>query len=97
MENRIEFHPEWLSADPYCGAWASWNLNGDTIVEYIERDFTPSMWFWDKYFVDLYEPTDEEICMFDLQFGEGMYDKITGLSLKRVDRIIVVNIATKGE
>ena len=55
-----------------------WNI-------YIERDFTPSMWFWDKYFVDLDEPTDEEICMFDLQFGEGMYDKITGLSLYDYD------------
>ena len=86
MENRIEFYPEWREADVVdVVAWASWNLNGDTIVEYIERDFTPSMWFWDKYFVDLYEPTDEEICMFDLQFGEGMYDEITGLSLYDYD------------
>ena len=54
MENRIEFYPEWREGDTYgVVAWASWNLNGDIIVEYIERDFTPSMWFWDKYFVDL--------------------------------------------
>ena len=86
MENRIEFYPEWREGDSYgVVAWASWNLNGDTIVEYIERDFTPSMWFWDKYFVDLDEPTDEEICMFDLQFGEGMYNKITGHRLYDYD------------
>lgn len=54
MENRIEFYPEWREGDSHVVvAWASWNLNGDPIVEYIERDFTPSMWFWDKYFVDL--------------------------------------------
>lgn len=89
MENRIEFYPEWREGDSHgvvaWSSWASWNLNGDTIAVYIERDFTPCMWFWDKYFVDLYEPTDEEVCMFDLQFGEGMYDKITGLSLDDYD------------
>ena len=83
MENRIEFYPEWreLRTNAAARAWTSWVLNGDTIVEYIERDFTPSMWFWDKYFNDWQNPTQEEICMFDLQFGEGMYDEITGLSL----------------
>ena len=29
--------------------------------------------------------TDEEIAMFNIQFGEGMYDKITGLSLYDYD------------
>ena len=38
-----------------------------------------------NYFVNWQNPTDEEICMFDLQFGEGMYDKITGLSLYDYD------------
>ena len=83
MENRIEFYPEWRIGKYSHGvvAWASWDLDEYIIVEYIDGVFTPSMWFWDKYFVDLYEPTDEEVCMFDLQFGEGMYDKITGYSL----------------
>ena len=86
MENRIEFYPEWREGDSHgIVAWASWNLDEDVIVAYIEGVFTPCMWFSDKHFVDLYEPTDEEICMFDLQFGEGMYDKITGLSLYDYD------------
>ena len=82
MENKIEYYPEWREGDSHVVvAWASWNLDEDIIVEYTEGVFTPSMWFWDKYFVDLDDPTDEEICMFDLQFGEGMYNKITGRRL----------------
>ena len=35
MENRIEFYPEWREGDSHgVVAWASWNLNGDPIVEY---------------------------------------------------------------
>ncbi len=86
MENRIEFYPEWREGDSHgIVAWASWNLGEDIIVEYPEGRFTPEMCFWDKHFVDLNNPTDEEVCMFDLQFGEGMYDKITGLSLYDYD------------
>lgn len=37
MENKIEYYPEWREGDSYgVVAWASWVLNGDPIVEYIE-------------------------------------------------------------
>lgn len=86
MENKIEFYPEWRDNESHgVIAWAYWGINGEVIAEYPDGDFTPSLWFWNKHFADLGDPTPEEICMFDLQFGEGMYDKITGLSLYDYD------------
>ena len=82
MENRIEFYPEWREGDSYgVVAWASWNLNGDCIAEYSDGHLDLQGWFWCEHFVDVYAPTDEEITMFDLQFGKGMFEEITGHSL----------------
>ena len=55
MENRIEFYPEWREGDSYgVVAWASWNLNGDTIVEYIESSYNKSKRLLDRFVIVQY-------------------------------------------
>lgn len=79
----IEFTPAWReNGGRDVVAWAGWYLDtGDCIAEYSHGHLDLQEWFWCEHFVDTDSPTNEEICMFDLQFGEGLYDKITGLSL----------------
>ena len=83
MENRIEFYPEWREGDSHgVVTRVRWYLDtGDCIAEYPHGYLDLQEWFWCEHFVDTDSPTNEEICMFDLQFGEGMYNKITGRRL----------------
>ena len=83
----IEFTPAWrVNGGRDVVVWAGWYLDtGDCIAEYPHGHLDLQEWFWCEHFVDTDSPTNEEICMFDLQFGEGMYDKITGLSLYDYD------------
>ena len=75
----IEFTPAWReNGGRDVVAWAGWYLDtGDCIAEYPHDQLELHEWFWCEHFVNVYAPTDEEITMFNLQFGKGMFEEIT--------------------